>query len=280
MPSKETLAKLLEFLEEDVGKGDITTSSVLKGDEVVVAEVMAKEDGVLSGLEEAVMLLEHFGMECSSKLRDGDGIKTDAVILRLKGNASEILTLERVLLNVLMRMSGIATATRKLVDICEAYDVRVAGTRKTTPGFRSFEKKAMTHGGGEQHRMGLDDAILIKDNHVTIVGLVESIKKAKIANPGMRIEVEVSSLDGASRACKAGADVVMLDNMSVGDAADVIEGLEKSGLRRDVLVEISGGVTQDNIEGYARLMPDVISTGCITTKVKWLDMSLKVRGQN
>ncbi|MFQ5815900.1 MAG: carboxylating nicotinate-nucleotide diphosphorylase, partial [Candidatus Hydrothermarchaeaceae archaeon] len=176
--------------------------------------------------------------------------------------------------------SGIATATRKLADICEEYDVRVAGTRKTTPGFRYFEKKAMTHGGGEQHRMGLDDAILIKDNHVAIVGLVESIKKAKMTHPGMRIEVEVSSLDGASRACKAGADVVMLDNMSVGDAANVIEGLEKSGLRRDVLVEISGGVTPDNIEEYAKLRPDVISSGYLTAKAEWLDMSLKVRGQN
>jgi nicotinate-nucleotide pyrophosphorylase (carboxylating) len=277
MRPKEILARLLEFLDEDVGSGDITSSSLLNGNEVVEAEIVAKGDGVLSGLEEAGLLLEHFGMEWTSSFKDGDEIKTGALILRLKGNASKILALERVLLNILMRMSGIATATRRLVNICRGYNVRIAGTRKTTPGFGFFEKKAMTHGGGETHRMGLYDAILIKDNHVSIVGLEESIKKARAANPGARIELEVSSWESALLACKSGVNVIMLDNMSAGDAARAIESLVKKGLRKEVVVEISGGITPENIVEYARLKPDVISTGYITTRAEWVDMSLKIR---
>ncbi len=277
MTSKDTLARLLEFLEEDVGRGDITTSSVLKGDEVAAAEVIAKGDGVLSGLEEAVILLEHRGIEHSSSLRDGDEIKTREVILQLKGNASEILVVERLLLNLLTRMSGIATATRKLVDICNPYNVKVAGTRKTTPGFRFFEKKAIAHGGGEPHRMGLDDAILIKDNHIAIVGLEESIKRAKLTDPDSKIEVEVSSGDDAQLACKSGADTIMLDNLSADEVAKVISELDKAGLRDNVVIEISGGVTPENIGAYAKSKPNVISTGYMTTKANWLDMSLRVK---
>ncbi len=277
MAQKEVLERLLAFLEEDAGSGDITTSSVLTGNEVVEAEVTTKEDGVLSGLEESMMLLRHFGIDYSSKLKDGAKIKTGAVVLRLKGKASDILMLERLLLNMLMRMSGIATATRRMADVCKAYDVTVAATRKTTPGFRLFEKKAVEHGGGAMHRMGLYDAVLIKDNHVAIVGLEESIEKAKKANPSREVEVEVSSVDAAIRACRAGADIVMLDNMGVDEASGVIKELRRARLRDRILVEVSGGVTPENIESYAKLKPNMISSGYLTTNAKWLDMSLKVK---
>jgi len=277
MTSNDSLEKLLEFLEEDVGEGDITTSSMLKGDEEVSAEVISKESGVLSGLEEAEMILKHKGIEFTSSFRDGSDIKANDVILSLQGNASDILVVERLLLNLLTRMSGIATATRKLADICKAYDVKVAGTRKTTPGFRLFEKKAITHGGGAPHRMGLYDEVLIKDNHIAIVGLEESIKRARSENPDSKIEVEVSTGADAQLACKSGADIIMLDNMGAGEVSKVISELDKSGLKDNVIIEISGGVTPENIGAYAKAKPDIISTGYMTTKAHWLDMSLKVK---
>lgn len=277
MASQEVLKRLLDFLDEDLGSGDVTTSSVLSGREVIEAEVIAKEGGVLSGLEEAKLLLMHFGVEYSSRLRDGDALNPGTSILTMRGNAARIIELERLMLNVMMRMSGIATATKRLVDVCNGYGVTVAATRKTTPGFRLFEKKAVTHGGGATHRMGLYDAILIKDNHVAVVGLEESVWRAKKANPEKRIEVEVSSAEEAVRACKTGTNALLLDNLSPADAAGVIENLRKARLRDKVLVEISGGVTPDNVEGYAKLKPDVISSGYITTNAKWLDMSLKVK---
>jgi len=277
MTSNDSLEKLLEFLEEDVGEGDITTSSMLKGDEEVSAEVISKESGVLSGLEEAEMILKHKGIEFTSSFRDGSDIKANDVILSLQGNASDIMIVERLLLNLLTRMSGIATATRKLADICKAYDVKVAGTRKTTPGFRLFEKKAITHGGGAPHRMGLYDEVLIKDNHIAIVGLEESIKRARSENPDSKIEVEVSTGADAQLACKSGADIIMLDNMGAGEVSKVISELDKSGLKDNVIIEISGGVTPENIGAYAKAKPDIISTGYMTTKAHWLDMSLKVK---
>ncbi|MEE8167861.1 MAG: carboxylating nicotinate-nucleotide diphosphorylase [Candidatus Hydrothermarchaeales archaeon] len=270
------ISKLLEFLEEDLGKGDITTSSVIPTDKVVEAEVVAKESGILAGLEEVELLLEHFQLEWTPQSRDGDDILEGDVILRIKGRAAKILTMERLMLNLLMRMSGIATATRELVKRCEGYGVDVAGTRKTTPGLRILEKKAIVIGGGKPHRMRLDEAVLIKDNHLAVVGIEEAIKRAKKKHPRGKIEVEVSSLEQAVKACKLGVGIIMLDNLEVDESGRIFRELEDSGLRKQVEIELSGGITLENVEEYAKLRPDVISTGYPTTKAKWLDMSLRI----
>ncbi len=273
------ISKLLAYLEEDVGARDITTTSILKAKRIIKAKIIAKDSGVLAGLEEAKLLLRHFGLSGSSKLKDGARLRRGDVVLNIVGDASALLTLERLLLNLLMRMSGIATATSQLAAKCRRHGARVAGTRKTTPGFREFEKKAIAIGGGLPHRIRLDEAVLIKDNHVALVGLEKAIKEARRDNPKRPIEVEVSTLKDALRACELGADIVMLDNMPPKEVKKAMKVLAEKRYRERVLVEISGGITPENIEKYARLRPDVISTGYVTTKAPWLDMSLEVIGQ-
>lgn len=276
--SCEMLIHLLRLLEEDIGKGDITTDSLLGDEKVYRAEgvILSKSDGVLAGLQECVTLMEHFGLECITPFKDGMEIKKGDVLLKVRGDARRILTLERLALNIMMRMSGIASETRRLSGICKKYGVTLAGTRKTTPGFRYFEKKAISIGGGYPHRYDLSSAVLIKDNHVAVVGLREAVSRAKKKMQGVKIEVEVSSLDEAVKACRAGADVVLLDNLSPGAAEEIIMGLDAQGFRDKVKIEISGGVTPENLENYAKLRPDYISMGYLTTGVKWLDMSLKL----
>jgi nicotinate-nucleotide pyrophosphorylase (carboxylating) len=271
------LNKLLQLVEEDLGRGDITSEITLKKGTRAEGRVTCNSPGVLAGLEECKALLKHFKISCESSFADGDVIKKGDVILRLRGDAKRILGLERVMLNLLMRMSGIATETRRLSRTCEKYGVTLAGTRKTTPGFRYFEKKAISIGGGYAHRLDLSSGVLIKDNHIALLGLEKAVARARKGAKGREVEVEVSSLQDALRACRAGASIVMLDNLPPEEVRDIIKELEKLGLREKVKIEVSGGVTPENLEEYARLKPDYISMGYLTTGVRWLDMSMKLR---
>jgi len=275
IPMHPRMAELLRFVEEDLGYGDITTESVLEEEVAARAEVVAKEAGVLAGVEEALALLEHFNLKCTPLKQDGEEVAPGEVVLQVEGSARTILMLERVVLNLLMRMSGIATATRRLVNIAGRYGVRIAGTRKTTPGFRYFEKRAIALGGGDTHRLRLDDAVLIKDNHLALVELGEAVRRAKEAGFTRKVEVEVRSPEQALRALEAGADIVMLDNFSVEEAERAISLARERG--SGAVIELSGGITPENIESYAKLRPDVISTGYITTRSAWLDMSLRLK---
>jgi nicotinate-nucleotide pyrophosphorylase (carboxylating) len=267
------LIKLLKLLEEDVGYGDVTTDSVIPKDAQVRAEIIAKESGVIAGLEECITLLKHFGLEYKSDFEDGDEIEKGTVIIEINGNARAILSLERVLLNILMRMSGIASVTRKMVKKCESYGVMPAGTRKTTPGFRSFEKKAIAVGGGDPHRFRLDDAVLIKNNHIAIAGLEKAIEETKKAGFTKKIEVEVSSIEDAIKASKLGVDIIMLDNMKLEEIERAIPELRQ----KKVIIELSGGITPENIEEYAKSKPDIISLGYLTTQSPWLDMNMRIK---
>ncbi len=265
---------LLEFLKEDLGKGDITTDSLIPEEKTANAVIRAKDGGVLAGLEETTFLLDHFGLGYTTKLKDGTRIKKGDEILEIQGNARKILHLERLMLNVLSRMSGIATRTDVLAGKCKKYGVAIAGTRKTTPGFRKFEKKAIVIGGGKPHRMGLFDAILIKDNHINAVGLRNAIEKAKQRGReiGVEVEVEVSTAKDAFDAVRFGADTIMLDNMDKESVEKII-----GELKGRVSIEISGGITTENIDDFVKLRPDVISSGSLTTKSDWLDMNLTLR---
>jgi len=280
LPKKILEEKLLAFLKEDLGLGDVTTNTIVAPGVKVEAAVVAKEAGVAAGIEEALILLESLNLKAKAKVSDGEEFRRGSVLLEIAGDARTILSTERVLLNVLSRMSGIATQTRKLVEKLRDANFRtvVASTRKTAPGLAYFDKKAVKIGGGDTHRLHLDSMVLIKDNHIAVVGSVaEAVKKAReTVSFSQKIEVEVSSVEEAVEAAEAGADIIMLDNFSPAQAKKAIKALKKRKLRERVLVEASGGINEDNILKYASAGVDIVSVGALTHSSRSLDMSLEV----
>lgn len=254
--------------------GDVT--SELIADKMVEAEIIARERGVLAGLEEAMKIFEYLGLKTNSKTRDGNKLRKEEVILTVKGSSRKILQGERLALNFLGRMSGIATLASEYA--VRAKGARIAGTRKTTPGFRKFEKKAIALGGGDPHRFCLSDAVLIKNNHIAITGLENAIRNArKKASFTKKIEVEVENTEDAIKAARLGADIIMFDNMKPEEIEKAIAELKKLGLRDRLVLEASGGVTLANIANYAKTGVDVISTGALTHSSPWLDIGLKIK---
>lgn len=264
------------FIKEDIEIADITSEALLS-DEKTKGQIVCKQDCVVAGIEEACEVFIYFGLNVHTEFSDGDRISKHDVILTVEGRAKDILAGERLTLNFLGRMSGIATETRKLVDKCRKINpnVQIAATRKTTPGFRVFEKKAVKLGGGHPHRMRLDDAFLIKDNHLKLVsGVEEAVKLAKasdFASQGKKIEIEVENAEDAKKAAMAGADIVMLDNMSPEEAKSAYLLIKE--LNSDITVEISGGITPENIEKYAK-HADMISLGYLTHSIRAMDFSM------
>ncbi|MDI6888434.1 MAG: carboxylating nicotinate-nucleotide diphosphorylase [Methanocellales archaeon] len=261
---------LERFLKEDIGSGDI--SGAVVPDVHVKAHIKACEDGVLAGLEEAKQVFKHFGLEVRAVFDDGAEIKNGDIVLEISGNARSILAAERVALNILGRMSGIATLTRKCVQ--RSKGTTIAGTRKTTPGFREFEKKAIMLGGGYPHRYSLAEAVLLKDNHIAVAGLENAIESAKRMYPKKEIEVEVDNVEDAVKAAQLGIDMIMFDNMSLNEINDAIGLLKEKGLRKNVKLEASGGITLDNLDAYANTGVDMISMGMLTHSARWLNFSL------
>lgn len=272
------LTKLRGFIEEDVGTGDVT--SVIVDDGLVEAEIVCKEHAVIAGVEEAVALFNLVNCNAETMVRDGNVVEPDTVIMHIRGNARAVLAVERTVLNLLMRMSGIATCTRKYVEIVKNVNpnVKIASTRKTAPGLRLLDKKAVALGGGYMHRLGLYDMVLIKDNHLALVGSVaKAVRLAReMYGSRYRIEVEVRSLKEALEAIESGADMIMLDNLAVDDVAKIIDELKGRGLRDKVMIEVSGGINEDNIRSYAGLDVDMISIGRITHSAQAIDMSLEI----
>lgn len=263
------------FLKEDIGHGDITSDALI-GDVDAEAMIFAKEDCILAGLEEAAAIFGHLGVGTETDFRDGQRIGKLTKVMLLRGKAKPMLAGERVALNFLMRMSGIATQTWELTNKCRERNpnVSVAATRKTTPGFRFFEKKAVRLGGGDPHRFRLDDAFLIKDNHLKVVGSVkEAIKRAKAGHFNKKVEVEVETEEEAVEAAQAGADIIMLDNMPP-DIGRVVAGKIREISRSTI--EVSGGINPQNIVEYADYA-DVISLGWITHSVRAIDFSLEIK---
>jgi len=272
--------KLLSFLEEDIPFQDVTTDVLIPEKVVVRAHVIAKQSCVIACIDDIVYFLERLGLHAKKFVRDGDEVEKGTVLLEVVGPARVVLGVERMILNMLMHCSGIATEVRKLVKLVEKVNnkVRIAATRKTLPGLRYFEKKAVLAGGGDAHRYSLSDAILIKDNHIKIVGSVrealEIIKnKASFVH---KVEVEASTIEEAIKAADIGVDIIMLDNMKPEEVAKVLEELRRRGLREKVLIEVSGGITPENILEYAKLDVDIISCGYITISSRASDMSLEV----
>lgn len=272
--------RLMSFLREDLGMGDITTWAVVPAYVHIDARIIVKEKAVIAGLYEASLLFETVGAKFQARVEEGEEVPAGTVIAGVKGSGRAILSAERTALNILMRMSGIATLTRRLVKkIREAgLNVRIAATRKTAPGLRFFDKRAVVIGGGDPHRFRLDDAFLIKDNHIRIAGGIgEAVRRTRsAASFSKKIEVEARTEEEALVAAESGADIIMLDNMSLEEARRTLRKLEDAGLREKVTIEISGGITEANLLEYARLRPDVISLGFLTHSVRAVDMSLEV----
>ena len=281
--STEVLASMEEIinraLAEDLGKGDVTTEALIPNDQQGSASIIAKEQGILAGIDVAKKVFHKVdpGLRMDVLLEDGSRIKTSDVIARVEGKVANILKAERVALNFLQRLSGIATETNRYVEAVEGLPVHIMDTRKTTPSLRLLEKYAVRVGGGENHRMNLGDGILIKDNHLAALrsrglSLKEIIAKARQNAPKrLKIEVEVKTVPEALEAAEAGTDVVMLDNMRLGDMRQTAKMI---GGR--VLIEASGGITLDRVRAVPETGVDFISVGALTHSVKALDISLEV----
>ncbi|HET7147077.1 MAG TPA: carboxylating nicotinate-nucleotide diphosphorylase [Candidatus Nitrosopolaris sp.] len=278
----EVRESLVGFLQQDVGTGDVTSESVLSPDLSARAQIICKsgKSTTIAGLEEAGILFDICKCRVQTLVRDGSRVERGTIVMNIYGRALAILRAERTALNLIMRMSGIATETRKLVEMVEKINrsIRVACTRKTAPGLRSFDKKAVSLGGGVTHRTKLDDMVLIKDNHLVLTDSIEqSISRAREKINGcLLLECEVKNLAEMVSAVRAGSDIVMLDNFSPRQAKAAITQIRKMGVRKKVKVEISGRIDAHNIANYAKLQPDIISLGYLTHSPKAIDYSLEI----
>ncbi|AWR96389.1 carboxylating nicotinate-nucleotide diphosphorylase [Acidianus sulfidivorans JP7] len=265
--------KLLSLLEEDYFPEDIT-SRIVEGYKVK-AYVRSKDEGILAGNKFIIPLLQYLGSNIIEKSEDGNEVQKGDNLIIFEGKADVALSVERLVLNLLGKLSGIATATNKMVKIAKEVNpsVKIAGTRKTTPGLRPFEKYAIEVGGGDPHRYNLSSMILIKDNHLTIIGNLEkAVKMAKqISSFTQKIEIEVSNYEDAIRAYKAGVDAILLDNMSPKEIYPIV-----NELKGKVILEASGKITPENVKDYAKTNVDIISSGYITHSSKSLDFSMDV----
>jgi nicotinate-nucleotide pyrophosphorylase (carboxylating) len=273
---------LLNFLKEDVGTGDLTSNSLISSDTYARAVIICKtkKTAVVCGLEEASMTFEMCKCKTKILVSDGSVIKKGSIVMEIIGKALSILKGERAALNLIMRMSGIATETRKFIASIDdlSSSVRIASTRKTAPGLRFFDKKAIAVGGGQAHRVRLDNMVLIKDNHISLSGSVENAIKQARKNIGssIKLECETTTLEDAISAVNTGADIIMLDNFSPMQVARTINELSKRGIRDKAKVEVSGGIKLQNVKSYAKTKPDIISIGYLTHSSKAIDFSLEI----
>jgi len=280
-------------LVEDLGWGDATTEALIPGDQEGIASIMAKEEGILAGIDIANKVFQRAdpALRVAILIADGSQINPGSTIAKVEGNVASILKAERVALNFLQRLSGIASETNRYVKAVEGLSVRIMDTRKTTPSLRSMEKYAVSVGGGQNHRMNLGDGILIKDNHLAALrsrGLTlhEVVAKARKDAPlslqgakrrsnlkarQPRIEVEVKTPQEAEEAAEAGADIIMLDNMSLEDMRQAVKSIHARAP-----IEASGGITLDTVRAVAETGVNFISIGALTHSVKALDLSLEL----
>jgi nicotinate-nucleotide pyrophosphorylase (carboxylating) len=278
-PPTAVLTLARTALLEDVGRGDITSQVTIAEKTRTRARFVAREELVVSGLEAAWAVFFEAGAEeisFTALANEGDRLATGSVLAEVEGIAHPILAAERVALNLLMRLSGIATLTSRYVEMVARTGVRIADTRKTTPSLRLLEKAAVRAGGGTNHRAGLDDGILIKDNHLALAGGVsEAVRRARAETPHfLKVEVEIESLEALEEAIRAGADAVLLDNLTPGEVREAIGWVRREN--PSIIVEVSGGVNLKTVRSYAEAGPDLISVGALTHSAPAADISLEV----
>jgi nicotinate-nucleotide pyrophosphorylase (carboxylating) len=269
-------------LAEDLGKDDVTTEALIPGDRQGTGFMVAEKEGVLAGMNVAKQVFHRVDPELKVEilLEDGVTVKPGSKVAKVSGSIASILKAERVALNFLQRLSGIASETNRYVEAVRGLPVRIMDTRKTTPGLRSLEKHAVKVGGGQNHRMSLGDGILIKDNHLAALrsqglNLKQIVARARQNSPQrLPVEVEVGTVAEASEAVEAGADIIMLDNMNIEDMRKAVKSI-----RGRALVEASGGITLDNVRAVAETGVDLISIGALTHSARALDISLELEAQ-
>ena len=266
-------------LAEDLVKGDVTTDALIPADRRGTGLIVAKKEGILAGINIAKQVFHRVDPELKVEvlLEDGAGVKPGSKVANVSGSIASILAAERVALNFLQRLSGIASETKRYVEAVKGLPVRIMDTRKTTPGLRSLEKHAVKVGGGENHRMNLGDGILIKDNHLAALrsqglNIKQIVARARQNSPQrLPVEVEVATASEALEAAEAEADIVMLDNMSLEDMRKAVKSIHGRAL-----IEASGGITLDNVRAVAETGVDFISIGALTHSVTALDISLEL----
>ncbi len=281
--NKLQIKKIIDrALDEDLGKGDVTTEALIPGDRQGTGLIVAKEEGILAGTGAAKQVFHQVDPELKVEvlLEDGARVKAGSRIAKVSGSITSILKAERVALNFLQHLSGIASEANRYVEKVGGLPVRIMDTRKTTPGLRSLEKHAVKAGGGENHRMNLGDGILIKDNHLAALrsqglNIKDIITKAKRNAPQeLTVEVEVGTVSEALEVVEAGADIVMLDNMSLEDMRKAVKSI-----RGRALIEASGGITLDNVRAVAETGVDLISIGALTHSAEALDINLDLKAE-
>ena len=262
------------FLAEDIGKGDITSKLLPRTK--IVANIIARQEGIIAGVQYAREIFVSRRCKVRILKRDGCKVRPNQKIMLVSGSAYSILSCERTVLNLLSRMSGIATRTNFLAKLIRSVNPRVTlySTRKTAPGLRIFDKEAVEIGGGHKHRMSLDKMVMIKDNHIAADSLLNLVRHAKRKHK--KIEIEVENLRDAITVAKEGAPIIMLDNISPPQIANIIKALKQLNLRNKVKIEASGGIDATNIKSYAKSGVDMISVGKLTSSVSGLDLSLEV----
>lgn len=270
------LDKIIELaLLEDLSLGDITSDTIFTPDNRAKAAIRAKEDLVLCGMDVAKTVFHAVDPDVifTPLKKDGDNVKKGEVVLELTGSTLSILKAERTALNFMQRMSGIATASREYAAIGKKYGVMIVDTRKTQPGLRRLDKYAVRTGGARNHRISLADSVMIKDNHIAAAGsITAAVKKIKdVIGHTPKVEVETTTLDEVKEALNAGADIIMLDNMTPEQIA-----VCKKEIAGRAIIEVSGGVNKTNLEAYCAVRPDVISMGALTHSVPAKDLSLKI----
>ena len=264
--------QLKQFLAEDIGKGDITSALLLK--KKISVKIISRENAIIAGTKYAKEIFAIKGCKTKIITKDGSKIKPNQNILEITGYADKILTCERTALNIITRMSGIATQTNQLVKKIPN-KTKLYATRKTAPGLRYFDKEAVEIGGGGKHRLRLDEMVMIKDNHIAVEqSLMALIKKTK--KKYKKFEVEVENTENAVLAAQEGAAIIMLDNFSPSQIIKTIKVLKNKKLRKNVLLEASGGINSKNISKYGKTGVDIISIGSITNSVKGIDVSLEI----
>ena len=264
--------QLSQFLAEDIGKGDITSQLLSK--KKITVKIISRENAVVAGTKYAKEIFAIKGCKAKIISKDGTKIKPNQKIIEITGNGDKILTCERTALNILTRMSGIATQTNELVKKIPK-KTKLYATRKTAPGLRYFDKEAVKIGGGEKHRLRLDEMVMIKDNHIAVEqSLLSLINKTK--KKYRKFEVEVENTNDAVLAAEKGATIIMLDNFSPIQIIKTVKVLKNKKLRNKVLLEASGGINSKNISKYGKTGVDIISIGSITNSVKGIDFSLEV----
>jgi len=275
MKSIQLIEHLKLFLKEDIGFSDITTESIIPEDKIVVGKIKAKEDMIVAGLpfiKEIFYLLDS-SIKIKENFKDGEFVEKNSEIATIEGNAKTILIAERTVLNLFQRLSGIATLTKEMSKKIEHTNSKLVDTRKTTPGLRFFEKYAVKVGGGTNHRMGLFDSVLIKDNHIKIAGSLS--KAVELAKKNIsftcKIEVEAQNLSQVEEAITAKADIVLLDNMSIKELKEAV-----NICKNKILTEASGNITPKTIKNVAETGVNYISAGFITHHAVWKDINLKI----